>query len=385
MMTFSVLSPVRSLSLHAPALRSLAVVVAVAAPLALVSGCASEAAPQVPARPVLVMTVQGGASVQIGERSVPGVVVARYASEIGFQVAGRVGRRLVEVGQTVRKGQPLMQLDDRDYALALAAAKAEADQATADEQRLKSLVADGAVSVADNERQKARATAVRAQYQLASNRVRYATLVAPYDGVVTGIRAEAGQVVAEGMPVIAMARPGEVEIAADIPESLVADVPRQQARAEVWGAGDAREQYPLALRELSPAASQPLRTYRARFALPGLSAEARGRLRLGMTAQVLLAGATASAAAGQSVLLPAPALIRSGAATAVWVLPEKAEHLKLQPVTVLAYENEMVSVSGVPAGSRVVVTGVQKLDAKLRVRAVERTGAGLDLAAGKRS
>lgn len=373
MTTFSALSPLRF-----TLLRTLVVAMAVAAPLALVSGCSSEAAPQPPARPVLVMTVQGGSTAAV-ERSVPGVVVARYATDIGFQVAGRIGKRLVEVGQVVRQGQPLLQLDNSDYALALVAAKAEADQATADERRFKTLVADGAVSAADNERQRARAEATRAKYQLASNRVRYATLVAPYDGVVTGLRAEAGQVVAEGMPVVSMARPGEIEIAADIPEALVADVPRQQAVAEVGGSS--AERYALTLRELSPAASQPLRTYRARFRIPGLTPAQHDRLRLGMTAQVLLSGAATAGASEAAVTLPATALVKASGQPGVWLLAAGAEHLTLQTVRVLSYQNDTISVAGLAAGSRVVTTGVQKLDGKLRVRAVERTGAGLDYAA----
>lgn len=361
-------------------LRVLVVALAVAAPLLLVSGCSSEAAMAPPARPVLVMTVPGGAAAAVGERSVPGVVVARYATDIGFQVGGRVGKRLVEVGQVVRKGQVLMQLDDSDYALALAARKVEADQATADEQRLKTLVAEGAVSVADTDRQKARAEAARAQYEIASNQARYATLVAPYDGVVTELRAEAGQMVAAGVPVVSMARQGELEIAADIPEALVAEVARRQARAEIWGA--AAEHYRLKLRELSPAASQPLRTYRARFALPGLTPAAKARLRLGMTAQVQFSGGGAGALPG-AVTLPASALVKASAASAVWVLPAKTDHLTLLPVHVLAYDNDTVAVEGVAPGMRVVTTGVQKLDAGLRVRAVERSGAGLDYRAGK--
>lgn len=378
MMNSSVLSPVR-----VSPLRALAAAVALAAPLALVSGCSSRADVPVPARPVLVMTVQEGAGPVAGTRSVPGVVVARYASDLGFQVAGRIGKRLVEVGQVVRKGQPLLQLDVSDYALALAAAKAEADQATADEQRFRSLVADGAVSAADNERQKARAEATRAKYQLASNRVRYATLSAPYDGVVTALRGEAGQVVAEGMPVVSMARPGELEIAADIPEALVAEVPRQQAVAEIGG--NAATRHALALRELSPAASQPLRTYRARFRFSDLSPAQHDSLRLGMTAQVLLSGPAQGAAAAAGVTLPASALVKASGEPAVWVLPAQGEHLRLQTVRVLSYQNDTVAVRGLASGSRVVTAGVQKLDGKLRVRAVERTGAGLDLAGGPRS
>lgn len=355
-------------------------------------GCSSEAAPaDKPARPVLVMTVQDQSLA--ATREIPGVVVARYAADIGFQAGGRIGRRLVEVGQTVRKGQALLQLDASDYTLSLAAAedqaaaaRVDAEQATSDEQRFASLVAEGAVSAADSERQKARAEAARArhqqaqrQVQLARNRSGYTTLAAPYDGVVTAISAEAGQVVAEGQPVVSLARQGEIEIAADIPEAVVAGIAGQPATARVWGSP--RASYALSLRELSPAASQPLRTYRARFAIRDLSAADRAALRLGMTAQVALAVAQGES---KGVVLPASALVKASGGTTVWLVGE-AGKLVSQPVTVLAFQRDTVSVAGLDNGMQVVTAGVQKLDPAIRVRAVERTGAGLDLPAGPRS
>lgn len=357
-------------------------------------GCSTEAAPPAPAHPVLVMTVKSQA--QSDARSVPGVVSARYATEIGFQAGGRIGKRLVEVGQVVRQGQALLQLDASDYALALsaaedqaAAAKVDADQADLDQQRFAALVADGAVSVADNERQKARADAARAralqagrQVQLARNRARYATLVAPYDGVVTAIRAEAGQVVGEGQPIVAMARQGEFEISADIPEALVASLPKQQAQAEVWGTPS--ERFALTLREIAPSASQPLRTYRARFSLRDVSPEDRAQLRLGMTAQVTLVGAGHSAASS-AIRLPASALMQAQGQTTVWVVPAKQSRLSRQSVRVLSYQNDTVTVTGLQDGMQVVIAGVQKLDAKMPVRAVERSGSGLDLGANPKS
>lgn len=364
---------------------------------ALLNGCSTEAAPPPPAHPVLVMTVKSQAVSDA--RSVPGVVSARYATEIGFQAGGRIGKRLIEVGQVVRKGQALLQLDASDYALALsaaedqaAAAKVDADQAGLDQQRFSALVADGAVSVADNERQKARADAARAralqagrQVQLARNRARYATLVAPYDGVVTAIRAEAGQVVGEGQPIVAMARQGEFEISADIPEALVAGLSQQQAQAQVWGTPS--ERFAVTLREIAPSASQPLRTYRARFSLRDVSPEDRAQLRLGMTAQVTFTG---HASASSAIRLPASALMQAQGQTTVWVVPAKQSRLSRQAVRVLSYQNDTVTVTGLQDGMQVVIAGTQKLDAKMPVRAVERSGAGLDLgadpgAAGARS
>ncbi|MES3040836.1 MAG: efflux RND transporter periplasmic adaptor subunit [Pseudomonadota bacterium] len=370
---------------------SLTIFAASALAAAVLSGCSSEAAPPAPAHPVLVMTVKS--QTVSDARSVPGVVSARYATEIGFQAGGRIGKRLVEVGQVVRKGQALLQLDASDYALALSAAedqasaaKVDADQAGLDQQRFAALVADGAVSVADNERQKARADAAKAralqagrQVQLARNRARYATLVAPYDGVVTAIRAEAGQVVGEGQPIVAMARQGEFEISADIPEALVSGLSQQHAQAEVWGTPS--EHFALTLRELAPAASQPLRTYRARFSLRDVSPEDRAQLRLGMTAQVTFAGhATASA-----IRLPASALMQVQGQTTVWVVPAKQSRLLRQTVRVLSYQNDTVTVTGLQDGMQVVIAGTQKLDAKMPVRAVERSGAGLDLSGDLKS
>lgn len=342
------------------------------------SGCSKEPATTPPPRPVLVMTVGTSQAVSDEARSVSGVVVARYASDLGFQVPGRIGSRLVEVGQTVRKGQPLLRLDDADYKLALTAARAEADQATSDASRFAALVAEGAVSQADTERVQARASAVSAQLELATNRMRYATLTAPYDGVVTAVRAEAGQVVSEGMPVVSVARPGEMEIAADIPEALVADVASLLTHAEVWGAGGAP--FAVRLREVAPSASQPLRTYPARFALKDLPDNDHKRLRLGMTAQLHFAAPTSAAIHTDRVVLPASALSKAAQGPFVWLLPSGAKRLQQHPVQVLTHANDTVTVRGLPDAARVVIAGVQKLDSNLDVRAVERSGAGLGLA-----
>jgi len=88
-----------------------------------------------------------------GERAFTGVVSARVQSNLGFRVSGKVIERLVDSGQVVRKGQPLMRLDRTDYALAITtqlgnvdAARARLLQAAADEARYRGLVSSGAVS-----------------------------------------------------------------------------------------------------------------------------------------------------------------------------------------------------------------------------------------------
>src|SRR5246127_64563 len=56
---------------------------------------------------------------EVGERAFTGVVSARVQSNLGFRVSGKVIERLVDSGQAVRQGQPLMRLDRTDYAHAI--------------------------------------------------------------------------------------------------------------------------------------------------------------------------------------------------------------------------------------------------------------------------
>src|SRR5689334_13961116 len=55
------------------------------------------------------------------ERSFTGIVAARVESDLGFRVPGKVLERLVDIGQTVQRGQPLMRIDPTDLRLALRA------------------------------------------------------------------------------------------------------------------------------------------------------------------------------------------------------------------------------------------------------------------------
>src|SRR5215469_3609142 len=88
-------------------------------------------------------------------RSYTGVVRARYETDLGFRVAGKIVERLVNVGDHVAKDQVLARLDPSDYRLVvesseadLAAARSSLAQAAAEEQRFGKLVAQGWVSAA---------------------------------------------------------------------------------------------------------------------------------------------------------------------------------------------------------------------------------------------
>src|SRR5204862_6122201 len=98
------------------------------------------------------------------ERSFTGIIAARVQSDLGFRVPGKVLERLVDTGQTVKRGQPLMRIDPTDLRLAtraheeaVAAAKARAHQTAEDEVRYRDLLPPRADAASDYDKAKAAA------------------------------------------------------------------------------------------------------------------------------------------------------------------------------------------------------------------------------------
>jgi len=353
--------------------RSHAVPGCVLVTLALLAGCAREAPPAPPLPAVFVSTVRNDSGAAL--RLLSGSVKPRVESELAFRTGGKVVARQVDIGQTVRTGQILGRLDPADLQLGvdaaaeqLRAADVDATQAASDAARFKRLLADGSVGAADQERQQARADAAAArrsqaqrQLDLQRNRAGYAVLTAPFDGVVTALRFETGQNVAEGQAVLTLARPGELEVVVDVPEALAPTLRENKASAQVVGLA---APVTLKLRELAPAAAAQTRTFRARFTIVSPPAG----LRMGSTAELRLSrdGAQPSAE------LPVGALLQAGGPPGMWLVDEKTGALKRQPVQLISQTTDQVRVAGLVDGALVVSVGAQKLDAGLQVRVVRR-------------
>jgi RND family efflux transporter MFP subunit len=304
-----------------------------------------------------------------------GTVQSRHEGDEAFRVGGKVVQRKVDVGQFVKEGDVLAVLDDADYRLAEDAARqawtaavTQARQADSEQQRLTNLKGDGSVSAADDERATSGAQTAHAaaeaearKLELARNRLKYTVLRASRSGVVTAVRFEVGQVVAEGLPVASIANPGEPEIVVDVPEDQVAAFKTARFKASLASAP--ADSFDVSLRELSPQAAAQTRTYRAR--LKPTNARV---LPLGATATLL----TDRVMSGTPVAaVPATAMTQSNGQPALWVVKHTGKEpvgtVELLRVSVHGYRNDDVLVSGPPAGEQVVTAGVQKMAPGLKV------------------
>ena len=317
---------------------------------------------------VRVATVQPA---KAATRGFTGVVSARIQSNLGFRVSGKVTERLVDTGQTVKAGQPLMRIDRTEYAHAItaqignvAAAKARVIQTAADETRYRGLVATGAVSKAAYDQAKAAAdgarallSAAEAQLKVAQDEGDYSTLVADADGTVVETLAEPGQVVSTGQPVVKLAHAGPREAVINLPETIRPAV-GSAAQAKLYG-GDTP--WPARLRQLSDAADPVTRTYDARYVLEGDAARAP----LGATVTVHLTGtarATASA-------VPIGAITDEGKGPGVWVLDGGTSAVSFRPVRIAEFGGESVILNGgVRVGETIVALGGHLLHEGQNVR-----------------
>ena len=304
-----------------------------------------------------------------------GVVRARYETDLGFRVAGKIVTRLVNIGDRVRAGDVVARLDPEDLQLQVESARAELSAATssvaqtaADELRFRGLKERGYASVADYDRKKnardeAEGRLERAQraLDLARNQLAYAELKADADGVITATLAEPGQVVAIGQPVVRLAHRGEKEALVALPETWLDEAQKSTATVRLWS--DSKRRFAARLRELSPQADPATRTYAARFSIT----DRDDVVALGMTAIVTLSYATD----GEMAKLPLSAVINRGTGPSVYVVGGDGA-LVLQPVTLASFTEDVALITGgVQDGDKVVTLGVQQLVAGQRVRTIE--------------
>jgi RND family efflux transporter MFP subunit len=305
------------------------------------------------------------------ERSFTGIVAARVQSDLGFRVPGKVLERLVDTGQTVKRGQALMRMDPADLALAMrareqavAAAKARARQTSDDEARYRDLVPAGAVSASAYDTVKAAAESARAelnaaeaQADVARNETSYAVLSADADGVVVETLAEPGQVVGAGQVVVRVAHVGSREAVIELPETLRPAI-GSTGRATLYGSGLTGA---AKLRQLSNAANPQTRTFEARYVLESRLADAP----LGSTVSIHISDGRSV----PSLQVPLGAIFDPGKGPGVWVIEGETPRVAWRGVQIASLSDGAASIIGnLKAGDRVVALGAHLLHEGEQVR-----------------
>jgi membrane fusion protein, multidrug efflux system len=311
----------------------------------------------------------------------PAEVASRYANVMSFRVAGKLLERDVRLGDVVHRDQILARLDPADAQQQLAAAQAGLDaarhrlgfaQQQLDRDRAQS--EQNLIAASQLEQTQDAYTAslagrdqAAAQLAVAQNALRYNTLRAEHDGLITSENADTGQVVAAGQPIYGLAWSGDTDITLDAPESRLGAIAIGGAANVIFPALPNRR-FEARVREISPAADPQSRTFRVKLSLTQPDPE----VRLGMTGEAMLEGAPSAAGVTEPIfIIPATAIFHQGAQPAVWVVRSQDSTLELRAVTTSRYEDQTATVShGLRDGERVVIGGVHTVYAGEAVRPV---------------
>jgi len=308
------------------------------------------------------------------ERSFTGIVAARVQSDLAFRVPGKILERLVDTGQAVKRGQPLMRIDPADLRLAVraqeeavAAATARARQTADDAARYRDLVAAGAVSASAYDNTKAAAESARAELNaakaradVARNQASYAVLLADVAGVVVETVAEPGQVVGAGQVVVRVAHAGQREAIIDLPETLRLAI-GSTGRATLYGSGLSGS---AQLRQLSDAANRQTRTFEARYVLEAGLADAP----LGATIAIQIPAGPST----PTLQVPIGAIFDAGKGPGVWRIEGETPRVTWRAVQIAGLGDDAAAVVGeLELGDRIVALGAHLLHEDESVRLAE--------------
>ena len=338
---------------------------------ATLTGCDRKPPPAAQVRPVRTITVERGAD---GDTvSLTGQVRAKDQVSLAFRLDGRMINRPAHVGDVLKAGEIVAELEPQDQQNALrtaqanlASAEAALTQARLTFGRQQQLLAGGWTPRAkfDAAQQalliaEAQVDGAHAQVGIAQDQLSYTVLFADAPGVVTATGAEPGDVVRAGQVIVNLARQGGRDAVFDVSEQLIRTGPRDPV-VQIALTNDPSVRATGRVREVAPQADPTTRTFQVKVGI----IDPPPPMELGST---VTGSIKLSAPAGLEV--PPGALTEADGRPAVWVVDPQSQTVSLRTVDVSRYDPADVVVSqGLDTGEIVVTAGVQTLHPGQTVR-----------------
>ena len=307
--------------------------------------------------------VPEGATLAVVERvsqprfeSAVGSIKPIHESNVAAKMLARVTEVNVTAGLKVAAGDVLVRLNDEELVARLRQAEAERDaaqahmqQAEADAARAAQLFPSRAISQAEYEAAKTLVRTTAAQLDRASRAVdeakvffEYATIKAPFSGIVVDKLIEPGDTVAPGQTLLTLYDPTQMQLVASVRESLAVKL---QVGQQVGARLESMDHQCLAtVREVVPRADAMSRSFDVKVSgpcPPGIYSGMFGRLLLPLEDEQIL-------------LMPSAAVMRAGQLTFVrLVVSSRVERRYVQLGRV--FQDRVEVLSGLNAGDQVIV------------------------------
>ncbi|MBI3693900.1 MAG: efflux RND transporter periplasmic adaptor subunit [Acidobacteria bacterium] len=364
--------------------------------LVLASCSKTETRATTPSAPVAVKVETVAAAELPGVYEVSGTVRARYTAAVAAKIVGTIREVRVQAGDRVKAGQILIVLDSRDLEAnlrraeaglaeaqnaipeaenAIAAARANLELAQVTHQRFQDLLAkksvsqqefdesaarlkgaEAALQISLSKRQQLDARHGQAEAEVAAARIAagYGTLAAPFAGLVSERKADAGTLATPGAPLLVLEQEGPLRLEASVDESRLRLVRVGQTVPVTLEGLDRTVDGRVA--EIAPAVDAATRSFLAKIDLPAVAG-----LRVGMF------GRAAFPAEKRSVLLaPAAAVVERGQIRSLYVV--EGDTARLRFVTLGESRGDRREVlAGLDPGEQVILNPPAALEDGARV------------------
>lgn len=279
---------------------------------------------------------------------VVGTVRTKTKAVVEAKVSGRIAKLPVVLGQKVKAGDVLAEIDAQEIRARYEQAKAQRDQAERDLERATTLMKRQVSSRQEFDAAQAKFQVAEAALSEAQTMLGYARVTSPFDGVVARKLAEVGDLAAPGKPLLEVEDRGTLRFEADVPEALIGGVSSGQ-KIEV-SVPAAQKALVAEVVEVSPTADAASRTFFIKLDLPP-----DGALRAGQFGRAAIPVGRAD-----SIRIPSAAVVQRGQMELVFVSRGGAASLRLVR-TGKRIGAEVEILAGLEPGETIITSGAASL------------------------
>lgn len=321
------------------------------------AGCGSKEEPTPPAVSASSQATIQAAVMEVQTNHVPirvevtGQVTPIYQAALSSRIQGTIDKLLVREGTQVVKGQTLIELDSRDIQADLARAKAEVENSKAQFERMKKLYGQDAVSKQEMENATRAYKVAEANRKAVLAQLSYTVVKAPFDGVITEKKVEAGELASPGQPLLKMEDSLQLRLEATVAEGDLKSVSRGD-KIPVFIDALGVQALTGVVSQILPAGDPQTHTFMVKVDLPktpGLKSGMFGRFQLDK-------GTT------RTLLVPDSAVVERGELTSVFVVgADQVSRLRWIKVG-RRFDKQIEILSGVNVGELVLLEGSRGVD-----------------------
>ncbi len=291
--------------------------------------------------------------------SYPGKTHAEQRANVAFRVSGPIRKMNVNVGDHVRKGQVIAELDDRDYRTQLAATQAEYDNIKADAERVVAMYNEENATASNYDKARYGLEQITQKLNNHRNQLADTKLLSPIDGYIDDKLHETGETIGAGMPVYSISSSGDVEIEIFLPAADYANIENFKSFYCTFDV-DKERTYPLHIERVRHDANAN-QLYSVILQLTDKATKG-DKITPGMS--TLVYATVGNNSETLSVRIPSTAVINKDGETIVYVLNTQSQTVSRRTVAVESFNNDGTCTvsNGLLSGETVVSAGVRYLN-----------------------